>query len=135
MGFMKPLTVALPDGRQVAYLDGGDPAGYPVLGLHGTPGCRLNRLPDDTVYARTGVRYITTDRAGYGQSSRHHGRSVADEAADVGARSRRARLGPVLRRWRVWRRARTHWRAPRCWRAGSSASPASPAWPLSVREG
>lgn len=77
------LTVALPDGRQVACLDGGDPTGYPVLGLHGTPGCRLNRLPDDTVYARTGVRYITTDRAGYGRSSRHHGRAVVDEAADV----------------------------------------------------
>ena len=85
MGCMNPLTAALPDGRQVAYLDGGDPAGYPVLGLHGTPGCRLNRLPDDADYARAGVRYITTDRAGYGQSSRHRGRSVADEAADVRA--------------------------------------------------
>lgn len=79
------LTVSLPDGRQIAYLDGGDPAGYPVFGLHGTPGCRLNRLPDDTVYARAGVRYITTDRAGYGQSSRNHGRAVADAAADVRA--------------------------------------------------
>ncbi|HXH80318.1 alpha/beta hydrolase [Nocardioides sp.] len=78
-------TVNLPDGRVVAYLDGGDPDGYPVIGLHGTPGCRLTRLPDDTVYARAGVRYITTDRAGYGQSSRHHGRCVADEAADVRA--------------------------------------------------
>jgi pimeloyl-ACP methyl ester carboxylesterase len=85
MGCMSPDMVTLPDGRQVAYLDGGDPAGYPVLGLHGTPGCRLNRLPDDAVYARTGVRYVTTDRAGYGQSSRHRGRSVADEAADVRA--------------------------------------------------
>jgi pimeloyl-ACP methyl ester carboxylesterase len=78
-----PPSITLPDQRQIAYLDGGDPAGYPVIGLHGTPGCRLNRLPDDAVYARTGVRYITTDRAGYGQSSRHRGRSVADEAADV----------------------------------------------------
>lgn len=85
MGDMDPLTVALPDGRQVAYLDGGDPEGYPVLGLHGTPGCRLNRSRDDAIYARAGVRYITTDRAGYGQSSRHYGRSVADEAADVRA--------------------------------------------------
>ncbi|ANH40165.1 Haloalkane dehalogenase [Nocardioides dokdonensis FR1436] len=82
---MEPPTILLPDGRRIAYLDGGDPAGYPVIGLHGTPGCRLNRLPDDEVYARTGVRYITTDRAGYGQSSRHRGRSVADEAADVRA--------------------------------------------------
>lgn len=80
-----PPCITLPDGRVVAYLDGGDPAGYPVIGLHGTPGCRLNRLPDDSVYARTGVRYVTTDRAGYGQSSRHRGRSVADEAADVRA--------------------------------------------------
>jgi pimeloyl-ACP methyl ester carboxylesterase len=82
---MNPPFVALPDGRQLAYLEGGDPAGYPVVGLHGTPGCRLNRLPDDSVYARAGARYITTDRAGFGQSSRHHGRSVADEAADVRA--------------------------------------------------
>ena len=82
---VNPPSITLPDGRVVAYLDGGDPAGYPVIGLHGTPGCRLNRLPDDSVYARTGVRYITTDRAGYGQSSRHRGRSVADEAADVRA--------------------------------------------------
>ena len=80
---MNPPEVVLPDGRRVAYLDGGDPAGYPVLGLHGTPGCRLNRSPDDAVYARAGVRYITTDRAGYGRSSRHQGRSVADEAFDV----------------------------------------------------
>ncbi len=80
---MNAPTVGLSDGRQIAYLDGGDPAGYPVIGLHGTPGCRLNRSPDDAVYARAGVRYITTDRAGYGQSSRHHGRAVADEAADV----------------------------------------------------
>lgn len=85
MGRVNPPTITLPDGRAVAYLDGGDPAGYPVLGLHGTPGCRLNRLPDDAVYARAGVRYITTDRAGYGQSTRHRGRSVADEAADVRA--------------------------------------------------
>ena len=80
---MGPARITLPDQRQLAYLDGGDPAGYPVIGLHGTPGCRLNRLPDDAVYARTGVRYITTDRAGYGRSSRHRRRSVADEAADV----------------------------------------------------
>ncbi|MFC7496420.1 MULTISPECIES: alpha/beta fold hydrolase [unclassified Nocardioides] len=82
---MSPLAVRLPDDRRISYLDGGDPTGYPVLGLHGTPGCRLNRFPDDAVYARTGVRYITTDRAGYGQSSRRRGRSVADEAADVRA--------------------------------------------------
>lgn len=75
--------VPRPDGRVVAYLDGGDPGGFPVIGLHGTPGCRLSRWPDDGVYAGAGVRYVTTDRAGYGRSTRHHGRRVVDEAADV----------------------------------------------------
>ncbi|MCW2815553.1 MAG: dhaA [Nocardioides sp.] len=80
----EPVTVApLPDGRSLAYLEGGDPDGFPVIGLHGTPGCRLSRWPDDEVYARAGVRYVTVDRAGYGQSTRHRGRSVAAEASDV----------------------------------------------------
>lgn len=78
-------SVVTGDGRSVAFLDGGDPSGYPVIGLHGTPGCRLSRWPDDSLYAAAGVRYITTDRAGYGRSSRHRGRVVADEAADVSA--------------------------------------------------
>jgi pimeloyl-ACP methyl ester carboxylesterase len=38
---------------------------------------------DDSLYAQAGVRYITTDRAGYGRSTRNAGRSVASEAADV----------------------------------------------------
>ncbi|MDO9457206.1 MAG: alpha/beta hydrolase, partial [Nocardioides sp.] len=57
--------VPLPDGRVTAYLDGGDPDGSPVIGLHGSPGCRLSRWPDDGVYAAAGVRYVTTDRAGF----------------------------------------------------------------------
>jgi pimeloyl-ACP methyl ester carboxylesterase len=76
-------SLVLPDGRLVAFLEGGDLSGYPVIGLHGTPGCRLNRLVDDSVYAEAGVRYVTTDRAGYGRSTRHRGRLVADEAWDV----------------------------------------------------
>ena len=76
-------SLELPDGRRVALVDGGDPSGYPVIGLHGTPGCRLNRMLDDSLYVEAGVRYVTTDRAGYGMATRHRGRSVADEAADV----------------------------------------------------
>jgi pimeloyl-ACP methyl ester carboxylesterase len=86
-------AVALSDGRTVTYQDGGDPAGYPVIGLHGTPGCRLNRMLDDSVYVEAGVRYVTTDRAGYGRSSRHRGRSVADEADDVRAVADALELG------------------------------------------
>jgi pimeloyl-ACP methyl ester carboxylesterase len=75
--------VSLADERIIAYLEGGDPQGYPVFGLHGTPGCRLARWFDDGIYTRAGIRYITTDRAGFGRSSRHKGRSVADEASDI----------------------------------------------------
>lgn len=75
--------VSLNDERVIAYVDGGDPLGYPVFGLHGTPGCRLARWFDDGIYYRAGVRYITTDRAGFGRSSRHKGRTVADEASDI----------------------------------------------------
>ena len=71
------------DGRVLFFVDGGRPAGYPVIGLHGTPGCRYSRLLDDSIYVDAGVRYITTDRAGYGRSTRNRGRRVADEAADV----------------------------------------------------
>lgn len=76
-------TAPAPDGRVVAYLDGGDPSGFPVVGLHGTPGCRLSRWPDDAAYAAAGVRYVTIDRPGYGRSSRHRGRSVAAGVVDV----------------------------------------------------
>jgi pimeloyl-ACP methyl ester carboxylesterase len=82
----EPLrTLRTPDGRTLAYATWGDPDGFPVLGLHGTPGCRLNRWPNEDVYARAGIWYVTHDRAGYGRSDRRHGRSVADEAADVAA--------------------------------------------------
>ncbi|HJU36638.1 MAG TPA: alpha/beta hydrolase [Gaiellaceae bacterium] len=78
-------TLETPDGRTLAYATWGDPDGFPILSLHGTPGCRFNRWPNEDAYSRVGVHYVTHDRAGYGRSDRHHGRSVADEAADVAA--------------------------------------------------
>ena len=79
------LTLQTPDGRTLAYATWGDPAGFPVMSLHGTPGCRFNRWPNEDVHTRAGVHMITHDRAGYGRSDRNRGRSVADEAADVAA--------------------------------------------------
>jgi pimeloyl-ACP methyl ester carboxylesterase len=81
---MTATTIA-PDGRTLAFCEWGDPAGAPVFSLHGTPGSRLGRHPDEEVYRRAGVRAITYDRAGYGQSTRHPGRRVADAATDVAA--------------------------------------------------
>jgi pimeloyl-ACP methyl ester carboxylesterase len=82
----EPLrTLETPDGRTLAYAIWGDPDGYPVLGLHGTPGSRVERWPHEELYADLGVCYVTHDRAGYAKSDRRRGRRVADEVDDVRA--------------------------------------------------
>lgn len=73
------------DGRTLAFCEWGDPDGFPVFSLHGTPGSRLGHHPDETVYTDAGTRVITYDRPGYGESTRQAGRRVADAAADVAA--------------------------------------------------
>ena len=78
-------TLQTEDGRTLAYAVWGDRDGFPVLALHGTPGCRLERWPDEEVFVELGVCLVTHDRAGYGQSTRRPGRSVADEVDDVRA--------------------------------------------------
>ena len=78
-------TTTTADGRTLAFCEWGDPDGAPVFSLHGTPGSRLSRHPDEDVYRRAHVRLITYDRAGYGRSSRHAGRNVADVVGDVAA--------------------------------------------------
>lgn len=78
-------TTHTADGRTLAFCEWGDPKGAPVFSLHGTPGSRITRHPDNEVYRRAGVRCITYDRAGYGLSTRLKGRAVAHAAADVAA--------------------------------------------------
>ncbi|HSY41138.1 MAG TPA: alpha/beta hydrolase [Polyangia bacterium] len=80
-----PATTRMADGRTLAFCQWGDPEGSPVFSLHGTPGSRLTRHPDEEVYRRAGVRAITYDRAGYGGSTRLPGRSIAHAATDVAA--------------------------------------------------
>jgi pimeloyl-ACP methyl ester carboxylesterase len=76
-------TVTAADGRTLAFCEWGDPDGFPVFSLHGTPGSRLGHHPDENVYTEAGTRVITYDRPGYGESTRQPGRRVADAAADV----------------------------------------------------
>jgi pimeloyl-ACP methyl ester carboxylesterase len=77
--------VTTSDGRTLGVCEWGDPAGQTVFQLHGTPGSRLSRHPDENVYRGAGARLITYDRPGYGLSARHAGRDVASAAADVAA--------------------------------------------------
>jgi pimeloyl-ACP methyl ester carboxylesterase len=56
-----------------------------VFLMHGTPGSRLGPAPRASALYRLGVRLITYDRPGYGDSDRRPGRSVASAAEDVQA--------------------------------------------------
>lgn len=53
--------------------------------LHGTPGCRLNRHPDATLWPGLRLHAVTLDRPGYGESTAFPGRRVRHAAHDVGA--------------------------------------------------
>ena len=78
-------TATAPDGRSLAFAEWGDPNGFPVFSLHGTPGSRFSRYYDEGLYVEAGVRVITYDRPGYGGSDRHPGRQVVDCVEDVAA--------------------------------------------------
>ena len=64
----EPRILRLPDGRDLAYDDTGDPSGTPVVYLHGTPDSRLARHPDESVAADLGVRLLAVDRPGAGRT-------------------------------------------------------------------
>ena len=78
-------AVAAADGRTLTIAECGDPDGFPVFLLHGTPGSRIAGQGDASVYADAGARVITYDRPGYGGSDRFRGRRVVDCVADVAA--------------------------------------------------
>jgi pimeloyl-ACP methyl ester carboxylesterase len=72
-----------PDGRQLHIYECGDPHGELVVYHHGTPGSgRPDQGWAEDAAAR-GIRLVGYDRPGYGGSTRHAGRSVADAATDV----------------------------------------------------
>jgi pimeloyl-ACP methyl ester carboxylesterase len=78
-------TVAAADGRTLTIAEWGDPDGFPVFLLHGTPGSRLDGQGNASAYADVGARAIMYDRPGYGGSDRFRGRRVVDSVADVSA--------------------------------------------------
>jgi pimeloyl-ACP methyl ester carboxylesterase len=71
--------VATADGRTLAVQELGDPNGLAVFVHHGTPGSGL--LYER--WATPGIRLISYDRPGYGESTRNHGRTVGSAATDV----------------------------------------------------
>ncbi len=77
-------SITLSDGRSLDYTDaGGD--GPVLLFHHGTPGSQHPMRSMLRAAERLGLRFVTYSRAGYGGSSRHAGRSVADVVPDMTA--------------------------------------------------
>ena len=77
-------TIQLKDGRTLAYAERGMPDGVPLFHFHGSSSCRLEPQGADlSVPDRAGVRLISVDRPGCGESTRKRGRRVLDWAADV----------------------------------------------------
>src|SRR3989441_7940644 len=83
-------TVAAADGRTLTIAECGDPDGFPVFLLHGTPGSRFGGQGFASAYACVGARVITYDRPGYGGSDRFRGRRVVDSVADAQPRGQLA---------------------------------------------
>jgi pimeloyl-ACP methyl ester carboxylesterase len=74
-----------PDGRVVAWSESGVPDGRPVLRVPGTPGSRLTIRADRTPWIERGLRMITTERPGYGASTRLEGRAFVEHSDDLAA--------------------------------------------------
>lgn len=91
-------TVRLASGRTLRVREEGDPKGRPVFSLHGTPGSRVNYPQHVADAATKGLRLISYDRPGYGDSTSQPGRTVGDTANDVAAIADDLRL----ERFGVW---------------------------------
>lgn len=88
-----PAGITLDDGRRLAFRIYGDPVGYPLLALHGTPGSSskfecLHRAACDQ-----GIRIVAVDRWGYGGSDAHAAPTLAGFAADISTFADRLGLG------------------------------------------
>lgn len=76
-------SVTLPDGRELAFEQYGDPAGFPVLSFHGGLSSRLDAAPAAESALAMGIRLVSPDRPGIGLSTFQRGRRLVDWPADV----------------------------------------------------
>ncbi len=82
-------VLELANGRILGYAEYGPADGTPLLFCHGSPGSRYQRHPEASLLETHGIRQITIERPGYGNSTYQPGRTLLDwpndiaEAADV----------------------------------------------------
>jgi pimeloyl-ACP methyl ester carboxylesterase len=78
-------AVTTSDGRVLTVREDGDPEGFPVLFISGTPGSSTIYEPHARDATERGIRLFSYDRPGYGCSTRQKDRKVADCASDIAA--------------------------------------------------
>lgn len=78
-------------GTPLMVRQAGDPGGKPVVYFHGTPSCRLEPAFADQLCAELGIRLVSFDRPGYGQSPARPF-SLASIARDTGVVADELRL-------------------------------------------
>lgn len=78
-------SLVRPDGRTVAWTRIGKQGGIPVVRMPGTPGSRWSVRADRSIFARRRLDVITTERPGFGRSTRLPGRGFAEHADDIAA--------------------------------------------------
>jgi len=76
-------VIQLADGRDLAWLEVGDPEGTPVMAFHGAPGRGMEFALYHSTALRCGVRLIAVDRPGYGHSSHQPNRRLSDWPRDI----------------------------------------------------
>jgi pimeloyl-ACP methyl ester carboxylesterase len=78
-------SIVVDDGRTLHFRESGDVDGPLVFAHHGSPGAGLAEPKVVSDAAERGLRMVTHDRPGYGDSTRLPGRRVDHVAADVAA--------------------------------------------------
>lgn len=78
-------SLQLSDARTVAWTESGDPDGRPLLRVPGTPGSRWAVRADQRPWLERRLRVITTERPGFGASTRLPGRGFTEPADDLAA--------------------------------------------------
>lgn len=76
-------SLKLRDGRQLAFEQFGTENGIPVIFQHGLGDSMMARHPDEKLTIEAGIRLITVDRPGYGESSPHPGRNFLSWVPDI----------------------------------------------------
>ena len=77
-------ALRLRDGRRVGFAEFGPADGRPLLWLHGTPGARRQIAPQARELAHErGVRIVSIERPGVGESTPHRYEALTDFARDV----------------------------------------------------